>query len=403
MDQFLKWLRRAYHRSIHSIGFYPGLIALLFLAVFVLIFQLEESYISREIKQKFIWLNLRNGDAARTIITTIATSIIGLMVFSFSMVMVVMGQAASQMSNRVLDNLIGNKIQQRTLGFYLGTIIASFYLLTVIDDKGEYQVPSLSVFLLVILTVIDLFLFVSFINHITQSVRFEQLIKNIHQKTVKSLETFERDKNQSDWTASKLNAIIVKARSSNYFQGINLKHLLKYTTEKNISIEFLPLRCTYILKDEPLFKIYADDVPDEKMIDSIFDSIDFYTGQEIDKNYFYGYLHLSEVAVKALSPGINDPNTAVLCIHALTDLFSILLKSDTSLAYCDSANIPRILIPERSFEETFRYVLFPIMDYGWKDRFVLNAMEQLVRQLKMVDEKGTYSRLMEELLSVKQF
>ena len=107
--------------------------------------------------------------------------------------------------------------------------------------------------------------------------------------------------------------------------------------------------------------------------------------------------------MKALSPGINDPNTAVLCIHALTDLFSILLKSDTSLAYCDSENIPRIFIPERSFEETFRYVLFPIMDYGGKDRFVVTAMEQLVRQLKMVDEKGIYSRLMEELLSVKQF
>jgi len=43
------------------------------------------------------------------------------------------------------------------------------------------------------------------------------------------------------------------------------------------------------------------------------------------------------------------------------------------------------------------------MDYGGKDRFVKNAMDQLVRQLKMVDEKGTYSRLMEELLSVKQF
>lgn len=403
MTQFLKWLRRAYHRSIHSIGFYPGLIALLFLALFVLIFHLEESYISREIKQKFIWLNLRNGDAARTIITTIATSIIGLMVFSFSMVMVVMGQAASQMSNRVLDNLIGNKIQQRTLGFYLGTIIVSFYLLTVIDDKGEYQVPSLSVFLLVILTVVDLFLFVSFINHITQSVRFEQLIKNIHQKTVKSLESFEKDKTQSEWTVSKPNAVLINARSSNYFQGINLNHLLKYTTEKNISIEFLPLRCTYILKNEPLFKIYSDDVPDEKMVDSIFDSIDFYTGQEIDKNYFYGYLHLSEVAVKALSPGINDPNTAVLCIHVLTDLFSILLKSDTSLAYCDSENIPRIFIPERSFEETFRYILFPIMDYGGKDRFVQNAMDQLVRQLKMVDTRGTHSRLLDELINLKQF
>jgi uncharacterized membrane protein len=218
---------------------------------------------------------------------------------------------------------------------------------------------------------------------------------------VKSLETFEKDKNQSDWKASKPNAIVVNARSSNYFQGINLKHLLKYTTVKNISIEFLPLRCTYILKDEPLLNIYTDTVLDEKMIDSIFDSIDFYTGQEIDKNYFYGYLHLSEVAVKALSPGINDPNTAVLCIHALTDLFSILLKVNPSLAYCDSENIPRIFIPERTFEDTFRYVLFPIMDYGGKDRFVQNAMNQLVRQLKMVDAKGTYSRLMDELLSVK--
>ena len=133
-------------------------------------------------------LRLRDASTARSIISAISTGIISLTVFSFSMVMIVLNQAASQMSNRILDKLIGNRFQQIVLGFYIGTIVYSLFLLSTIRDidSGIY-VPSLSTYLLILLTVGDIFLFIYFLHYITQSVKYEIIISRIHNQTKKAL------------------------------------------------------------------------------------------------------------------------------------------------------------------------------------------------------------------------
>lgn len=396
MEKLIQWLRKTYHLSIHSFGIYPGLLTILFLLFFILTYSQETSSPALLLKRTFVWMNLKNTDAARTIITTVATGIIGLMVFSFSMVMVVMGQAASQMSNRILDNLIGNKLQQTTLGFYLGTIVSSFFLLSVVDDKGTTFIPSLSVFFLVVLTIADLFMFVSFLQYITKSVRFEQLIKTIHQKTRISLAQFYAGHPVHSWTLYHEQSLEVAVPASGYFQGINRKQLLTYLMEHNLQLEVYPFRCTYVVTGEPFLKLYFNHRPSQKVLEQIFSYFDFYTGQEIDKNPYYGFLHLSEVAIKALSPGINDPGTAVLCIHALTDLLIQKLQEHSTEVFTDKNETPRVYIKERGFDEVFRFCLFSIWDYGKKDRFVQHACQQMVQQLTRADTMKVHSNLFHE-------
>jgi len=400
MDSFIKWLRKIYNKSIHRISIYPGLISLFFLLFFILIYHNETSGFAATIKRNFVWLNLKNTEAARAILTTIATGIIGLTVFSFSMVMVVMVQAASQMSNRILDSLIGNRLQQVTLGFYLGTIVASFFLLSIVDDKGTEEVPSLSVFLLALLTIIDLFLFVSFLHHITQSVRFEQLIKHIHKKTIRSLDDFTKGVSNSTWQSTQANSFEVVAPLSGYFQGVNRNLLLKFLSKRDWKVEFYFLRCTYIVTGEPFLKLYGPQKPTDKELQQLFESLDFYTGQEIDKNPYYGFLHLSEVAIKGLSPGINDPNTAVLCIHALTDLLIWKMHAKPVSVLEDKEGVPRVFIPDHSFEDLFRYCVPSIWDYGKKDRFIRAAFERMLQQLAGADKERRHTKVLMEFKTI---
>ncbi|HEX6333781.1 MAG TPA: DUF2254 family protein, partial [Flavisolibacter sp.] len=303
MDKITSWFRKIYNKSVHGIGFYPAMLSALFLFVFGIVYNAEQSAAASYLKEKFVWLNLKNTQAARTILTTITSGVIGLTVFSFSMVMVVMSQAASQLSNRVIDHLVGNKFQQTVLGFYLGTIVSSFFLLSVVDDKGSSGIPALSVFLLILITITDLFLFVSFLHFITKSIKFEQLIKSIHQKTTSSFKDFSNDSAaRTDWNTAERKSIGITSPVSSYFQGVNRKLLLKFCRENDVLIEFYHYRCTYIVKDQPLLTLYFWQQPGKEKLKHLFESIDFYSGQEIDKNPFYGYLHLSEVAIKALSP-----------------------------------------------------------------------------------------------------
>jgi uncharacterized membrane protein len=140
-----KYLQKKYQEMVNSIAFYPAIIALGFLVLCGLMITIDHSQLGKTIKSQLHWLRLRDASTARSIIGAIASGLISLTVFSFSMVMIVLNQAASQMSNRVLGQLIGNKFQQVVLGIYIGTIIYAFFLLSTIRDidSGVY-VPALS-------------------------------------------------------------------------------------------------------------------------------------------------------------------------------------------------------------------------------------------------------------------
>ena len=186
---FSKGIRIYYNKMIESIAFYPALIAVGFLALSWGMLVFDFSDYGKEIKSGLSWLSLKDASTARTIISTVAGAIISLTVFSFSMVMIVLNQAASQMSNRVLNSMIENRFQQVILGIYIGTIVYALFLLSTIRDisSGIY-VPAFSIYLLILLTVIDIFLFIYFLDYVTQTVKYETVIDRVRLQTFKNME-----------------------------------------------------------------------------------------------------------------------------------------------------------------------------------------------------------------------
>ncbi|MEO6758996.1 MAG: DUF2254 family protein, partial [Saprospiraceae bacterium] len=177
-----------YAKTITSIAFWPAAIAVLFLVVSYLTIQLDFSETGKHIKLNVRWLSLKDASTARVIISVIVSGIISLTVFSFTMVMILLNQAASQMSNRILDKLIGNRFQQFVLGFYIGTIVYALFLLSTIRDVDSgISIPAISIYLLVIFTIVDIFLFIYFLHYITQSVKYETIIHRIFDDTEAAL------------------------------------------------------------------------------------------------------------------------------------------------------------------------------------------------------------------------
>ncbi len=131
----------------------------------------------------------------------------------------------------------------------------------------------------------------------------------------------------------------------------------------------------------------------------MFIPIDFYIGQDIQLNYYYGIHQLTEVAIKALSPGINDPETAVLSLHALTDLFSYKLNHFTKSIFEDENGIVRVLTMEWSFEELFAKSFFPIWEYGKNDLYIQNAMLDMLEQLRMCDKAESHKELFSNFIN----
>lgn len=397
IERISKWLRKFYNKSIHSIGFLPAVLSFVFLCLAIATIEMDNAGLGLQLSERFKWLTLRDAATARTIVATVATGIISLTVFSFSMVMLLMNQAASQMSNRMLDNIIGDRVQKIVLSFYIGTIVFSLFLLTNISEKVYAEKsPSLSVYFLLVLTVTDIFLFVYFLHHITQSFRYEQLIQRIYKRASGTLEKLDRNGRAGHIENEYLKANIVLSQQTGYYQGFDEKRLLRQAEKHNLRITFLYPVGTYLLKDTPLLSIDGD-VP-ERQLKNMLQDIDFYYGQEIDKNAYYGFFHLTEVAVKALSPGINDPGTAVLSLNALTDLFAHIMARPIASTIADNAGISRIFTKQLALEELFEQAVLPIWDYGKNDRMVQKALVRMIEQLTFIDSKGSYRRFFETKL-----
>ena len=388
-----KHFRIYYNKITGSIAFYPALLAISFLLLTWVMLVIDFSEWGKTIKSNTSWLSLKDATTARSIISTIAGAVISLTVFSFSMVMIVLNQAASQMTNRVLSSMIGNRFQQTVLGFYIGTIVYALFLLSTIRDisSGVY-IPALSIYMLILLTVIDIFLFIYFLDYVTQSVKYETVITRVQVKTMRKLQEEYNQDSQLTVTWSELPFVQIKTIHSNYFQGFSEKTLLDICSKENLYISFLHQKGSFLLKDIPLLNVYSKNPVKPSILLDIAAANDFYNGQPIDLNADYGFKQLAEIAIKALSPGINDPGTAVLALHSLADLLAYRLYNNYQNIKIDANGDTRIYIPNSSFIELFNYCIYPIWKYGKKDPYIQSTIKEIVRQLRIVDFKNSQAK-----------
>ncbi|MCX2743193.1 DUF2254 domain-containing protein [Mangrovivirga sp. M17] len=397
--QLNKLFRKIKSRIITDISFVPGLIVLGFFVLAIIVFNTKNSVVEDFIVGIFPILEIKDTSTARAIYTTAAGGIISLTVFSFSMVMIVLNQAASNLSNRLLSGILSEKHHQITLGIYIGTIVFCFLMLYQVraDNNQEGDISTLGVFLCILMVLADIFLFIYFLNYVTESVNYSRIIHKIHMSTKNKLngsieDQIDRDEYQEDWMVSSLNNWYpVNSKETGYYQGIQKANIGKIVGENDLKIYIPYQRGAFVVSGTPLLYLNTpiENVGDDP-INEILNCFDFFNDQIIHTHYTYGFTRLTEIAVKALSPGINDPATALSCIHSLTDLHSICIyKMDKPVIYTEEGE-PVVFIEPLKFEHLFRSSFDPIINYGKSDYQILYSILKTIEKLLYLDEKRNY-------------
>lgn len=400
IKKLYKWFRQHYRNIINSIAFYPIIIASSFLALAFLLLQLDISALGQNIVKHIEWLQLNDSDTARTMVATIAGGILSLAVFSFSMVMILLNQSAVNMSNRILDSMIGNRYHQVILGTYIGTIVYALFLLSTIRDIDSYrQIPSLSIFFLIALTIVDIFLFIYFLHYITQSVKFETIINRLHKDTYKSLldnYTYEHPDRDGDkhFSDDKL-----YTKKSGYLYSIGTTALLAYCKQEDIKIAFAAPFGTYFLEGSPYATVAnkAGKLTEEQ-VKQLHNLIDISNNQiKVAQDPYLGCKHLAEVAIKALSPGINDPGTAIQSLNAIGDILAYRINHHPKERLRDDEDTERIYLIDYCFDDYINISLWPIWDYGKDDRMTRKHMKHIVSQLHALCQRESDIQAIEKL------
>ncbi|REG92658.1 DUF2254 domain-containing protein [Algoriphagus antarcticus] len=396
MDKIRLWLIAKYQTFISSIAFIPGFIGLGFLVLAALIFSFDLSQAGQNLKADIPWLTIKDPSTARGVLGAIVGGIISLTVFSFSMVMIVLSQAASQMSNRVLDKLIGNRFQQIVLGIYIGTIIYTFFIFSTIREYGDsFQIPSLSIFILTIITVFDLFLFIYFLHYITQSVKYDVIIERIKSSTFHAMKDFCIE-NVEIKEANEFAALsVIRASRSGIFEGFDSKEMMDFLLKNKCSMISIYPMGTYILRGHPILKCSRN--LEETQVEDALLGIILSNHESVRRNYEYGFRQLTEIALKALSPGINDPGTAIISLRALVDLLGFRAINFPLSTLSVEEGPFKVYRQELSFDELFERVIFPIWDYGKEDRMLSQEFKLLLGQLSLVLASPPLFKLLEQV------
>jgi len=372
-------LFRLYHRVTGSIAFYPTLIAVGLASLCVVTIVLEMTWLQPYKEDLDLGL-VKNADNARLILGTLVAGIISLMVFSFSMVMVVLNSAASSLSPRVIPGLISSRSHQVVLGVYLGTIINSLMLISTIQEGDDINVPSLGIFLALGLAVICLCLFVYFIRSISLSIQVDFILNRVYKQTLAQLRTRRRQLQDSHGPAWPDDAqwSVVRARRSGYFKALNVTAAHDVLDEHDARMTVQVHYGFFVMPGHPLMRI--DRELDDDCTNRLLDCFDFYVEEYAHRHFFFGFKQIVEIAVRALSPGINDPGTAIKAI----DMLSVLLAERMEMPDHEVAHAqdrPRIFIRELNLHQLLQMTFGPQRRYGADDLQVLQALLQACKNL----------------------
>ena len=394
-----------YLKKLESkIAFYPTLYSLTGLVFAFFMYYAENKGISSYLADNVPLLVINNTQTAFNILTTFIAGLISIMVFSFSMVMVLLNQASSNFSPRVLPGLISNKRHQKILGIYNATLLFCIFTMVGIEpDGGENQLPGFSVLLAIVFMVICLGAFIYFIHSISQEIQVHNIMQRLFDEAKNRLDQLinsEKDSNQKfpdtdNWT-------VYKSPETGFLQDIVLDPIIQFAKENNNQFEIITIKGQYVYKDKPLFK--SKTKLNDESLEELFKYFHFSRDEIIEDNYVLGFKQITEIAVKAMSPGINDPGTTIIAIDYLAELFQIrMYKNDISILLEDSQ--PLVKINSVTFKELLYFVLAPIRTYAKHDVIIVNKLINMFQHLAFnidCDNKGYLSDINKEvkLLSI---
>jgi uncharacterized membrane protein len=263
------------------------------------------------------WVYGGGDTGARTLLGAIASSTIGVAGTLFSITIAALTLASNQMGPRLLRNFMRDRGNQLTLGVLLGTFgYALIVLRAVRGGEGTAFVPALGVTLGLVLAATCVALLIYFIHHVANRINVDTVIDLVHDDVVADMERLTLDEactvfeDTVDWDR----ATPVCLPHSGYLQQIDTGALVDWAAEHGCVVKLLKRPGEFVYPHGPVAVIST---PVEDAEAAIWARIALSRQGGSPADFTFPIAQLVEVAVRALSPGINDPRTAVSVLNRL--------------------------------------------------------------------------------------
>ena len=287
-------------------------------------------FVSEELQHFYLPVST---DSERAIISITSSSLITLIGLTFSISMLILSTVSTQFGPRLLPNFLQSKITQTTLGVFLGTFSFSLYCIYLDDDVWIRSIETTYVLLLTLVCLVFLILF---INKVIQSIQIDYILEVVAERTKSAISSnmSKRDDVESPGADACMlkaaNKLTIYSQSNGYVQGIDYDKIKQLMNQYNTVVSILIRAGDYMYINSPIMELYAEEIENlEQLPESVLhSSINIKHARFLHQDIEFGFEQVTEIAVRALSPGINDPYTARQSLYLLGELFLYIEQYD---------------------------------------------------------------------------
>ena len=375
MIQPTRLLRTFLKQAVRSVAFLPVPMIVSAVLLGFLFFWLENSTgISKQMADTFPALAITSQDTARTILGMFIGGLITLTVFTFSQIMILLNQVASSYSPRLLPKLTGDRSLQFVMGLNLATIVLTITVLLSIRSSEDFKIPNFSILVCTVLGITCLCLFVYFVTAITKKIQVDSIIDASAREALNNLDD-EHDNGERGYAEGSLPREVhhwhtIASPISGYLGTVSHKSMSllarEYDTRFFIGVtkgQFVPeglpiLQSKRLLTEEQTERVLAtmSPIPDQ-----------------FDDWYLPNLKQLTEIALKALSPGINDPGTALMVIDRQTEVLSRLMQTPLH-NYFRAKEGEDVWFARHSYGDILATLMQEMRCYGKQDPLVVRRL-----------------------------
>ena len=277
------------------------------------------------------------AEAARSALVAVTGSLITVTALTFSLTVVTLQLASTAFSPRLLRTFMSDRVVVGTLALFLATFVYALTVLRLVRTNTVGQpefVPQLSVTVAYALAVISVLALVGFLSHLVRAIRVETILRNVHLEASETVQANLPPRDQPDPQGLPphvpADAVELMADSSGFLTSIDQEALLDAATNADASISIDREPGSSLVAGTPVGRLWSREAGNPlraqrlaQLQDAAAKALDTEFERTAAQDIGYGLRLLTDVAVKALSPGVNDPTTAV---HALGHISALLCE-----------------------------------------------------------------------------
>ncbi len=326
-----------------------------------------DQWVGQTFLQDVRFLYFNQPDGARALLSTIAGSMITVAGVTFSMTLLTVSHASAQIGPRTLSGFMNDRGNQITLGTFIATFVYSILILRTIHASIESKqqefavdgfIPHLSIFMAIVLALLSVSVLIYFIHHVPNMISTTATVARIGDDLIRKINSIFPE-NIGDPQSAKAQQIqlaykqfqqnqkALYAKENGFMRYADGDRLIEIAEKYHVIIELAAQPGQYLFPDLPL--AYITDIPEErweKVSKQVRANLFWGTERSTEQDLFFPLDLLVEIAARALSPGINDPHTAMECInHWVTGLILLGKRSIPNRFRVDSTEHLRLVMP----------------------------------------------------------